>query len=182
MHLITSLLASAVAAQVAPASAAKVEDELPVYAQVKGWTILKMAESDSCVLQGEFERGSLSMHWRPRKKSLGLFAYFNNYTSIKEDQEYKVKVYFVRGNDLDDGWGERSAYGFESTTGTKGLSIILPGEVALSDIAKNDHLAFEFKGDPIGSFNLSNSAAAIAEVRRCARDILSAHPIDPFED
>jgi hypothetical protein len=167
----------------ASASATTATEKVPnLFAEVDGWYVFKSPEYASCSMRSNYEKGALSIHWYPRKKSVSVITYFKDFASIKEDKEYKIKVYFQRNGRIDDGWGERTATGFVDTDGDKGLMFFLPGEVALNDLASNSVLGIEYNGEIIGGFNLTSTGKAIAQIRRCEMDILKAHPIDPFEE
>jgi hypothetical protein len=177
---VIEILAMALALQATPS---RKTTDLDEFSEVSGWNIYQSFKSDTCVSTASFVGGSsLSMHWRPRTENLAFFYEDAKMESVADDKEYKVKISFVKGQTLDDGWGERTARGTRSLQNVPQLYFNLPGAVALTDVASNDLIAINYKDRLVASLDLQGSAAMVRELRRCSAQVLANHPIDPFEE
>ncbi|MBB5715859.1 hypothetical protein [Sphingomonas aerophila] len=151
------------------------------YGEIAGWQVFKESEYDACSAASGYEKGKLIFQWRPRENAGGLAVYFPDFKAIKDDQDYRIKVAFLKRGRVDDGWPELTAKGTSSTDGSKGLIMKFGGDVFLADMRDSQGVSFEYKGNYIGGFKLDGSGQAVAMLQRCAAEILKAHPADPFE-
>lgn len=153
------------------------------FGSVPGWTIYQSKKSDICNADAAFEGDvDLSFYWFPRKDALSIFIHDPKLKAIENDKEYEIEVIFNKSGRLDQGWGKRHATGDINEDGVHGFVLALPGQVALTDVASSTNISFWYKDKVVDVLNLSGSAAMIAEIRRCASQLIAAHPLDPFED
>lgn len=153
------------------------------FGSAPGWTIYQSKKSDTCSTAATFEGDvELSFYWFPRKDTLSIFIHDPKLKSIENDKDYEIEVIFNKSGRLDQGWGKRQATGDINEDGVHGFVLALQGKVALTDVAASTNISFWYKDKMVDVLNLSGSAAMIAEIRRCASQLIAAHPLDPFED
>jgi hypothetical protein len=155
-----------------------------VTADAGNWTVFTNLEKDDCSMTVGIEGGGrLSLHWFPRSKRASVFYTKPAFKSISEDKEYEVELVFLKGKQLDDGWGSVKADGYVSgDEDGSGFLLSLRGDAILDDFATSDTIAFFYKGEVVGSLGLESSAKGIAEIRKCHAAVLKNHPRDPFEE
>ena len=153
------------------------------YAETSGWVILQSFKADSCGASADFESGSsVFIFWYPRRESMTISYDDKNMQSVEDGKEYRVTVSFIKGREIDEGWGERTATGSRTDDGVPQIFFSLKGTEALDDVASSDLVGIKYKERIVASLSLEGSAAMIAAMKRCSADILKNHPIDPFED
>ncbi len=175
--MVIALLLALAITQAEPAS------EFQSFAHPAGWIMLQSKNSDICSASATFEGDiDLSFYWFPRRDALSVFIHDPKLKAIENDKEYEVEVIFNKSGKLDRGWGQRHATGDINEDGVHGFVLALNGKVALTDVATSTNISFWYKEKMVDVLNLSGSAAMIGEMRRCASQLIAAHPLDPFED
>ncbi|MDB5696861.1 MAG: hypothetical protein JWN21_2404 [Sphingomonas bacterium] len=144
----------------------------------RGWTLFK--NEDDCALVRSYEGDTLLRVAYTDGLNDGYVTIADPaFKSIEQGKEYKLKLIFVNGKRLDDGWGEVTGHGFRKDDLT-GVSFKLSGDTLLNDIASNALLGI-FRDDVVvASLRLDGSAAATTELKACAREVQRENPADPF--
>jgi hypothetical protein len=103
-------------------------------------------------------------------------------TSLPAEGSVDLKLVFVTDNSYDSSWGALSFDYFEEEGVWRFTHTFYGAEATriLDKSARSTHVALDHKGDPFTGAKLSNSAVAIAEMRRCAFAEAGLNPKDPF--
>lgn len=154
------------------------------------WVVWSKENGSTCSMRVHYESGAsviLSYNAKLSKAVVGLM--FENATSLQDGQEMQLGITFLKGGDLDEGWGERE---FSVSVGDSFQAIVsepLSSEI-LTDFAESSKIAFSRKGaqsslefsesDLIGVYILNGSAVAAEALRNCAIDVAGLNREDPF--
>jgi hypothetical protein len=125
---------------------------------------------------------NLTLIYNATKKEVKFSLSSEITTSLDPAGVVDLELVFIAGGRYDDAWGDVSfvyyedngVWHFTETFSDEGASDIL------DDIARSTHLALQYRGDPFTGAKLSNSAAAIAALRKCAYDQAGLNLNDPF--
>lgn len=172
-------LAAAVAALMIPCAPAHAEDS-EVYAEVGGWTIFR--GSDDCNLLTRYEGGaSLYVAYTVGNNDAVVYVDDPAFKSIKDAEKYPLKVYFMKAKGLDDSWGEVTATGVATDT-LHAIRMKFVGTDFLADLAASSTFARvrEEGKVVVESMTLKGSAAAVAKLEQCSREVHRKNPADPF--
>lgn len=153
--------------------------------EVGNWTIASVNQTCSATaLYDENRTKALShvaIHYDARKKSSYLSFTNSKATSLNQDDKVNLTVSFKRPNgDYDEGWGETR---FDVTVMPGGSRYFESQNLnfeLLSDFARSKLVAFFIGTEAVSVFPLDGSAAAIAELRKCAFEVAGLSPLDPF--
>ena len=110
----------------------------------------------------------------------GAIVSFNDPTvkSLKDNADKRIRMTFVKGNRLDEGWGE-SAFSVRSYEGGAFFAKKFTKEL-LDDLASSTIVGFFYGDVLLQSYGLDGSREGVALLRRCAADESRLHPSDPF--
>ena len=101
------------------------------------------------------------------------------FKSVDDDKRYNLQLSFVKGKKLDEGWGTISTIGFTSGD-AKGISFRLKGQAAIDDVGSSEILGLKHDEVIVASLDLSESAAAMAKLKECAKAVNLTNPSDPL--
>lgn len=168
----------------AATTAIAAEDQpLKTTGRVGGWYIMQSMQHDTCAASMDYEQGAeLSFHWNPRKDTMRVFFEDARLRSLEEGREYKIDLYFRKGQHLDAGWGAVTATGERTGEGVPYTAFSIAARDALVDIASANLIGMMYRGRVVASLDLSGSALMVQALRKCSKEIIAAHPVDPFED
>ncbi|WP_109807619.1 hypothetical protein [Sphingosinithalassobacter portus] len=158
---------AAVAAAVAMTPA--VASAQDTYAEVGGWSIFK--NPDNCRAIGSFDGDThLAVGFYPADDKVIMVVIDPDFT-MTSNQELKYNMYFAQGDNLNDDWGEITAYGLQMDGGKHAFRVSLDGNDFLNDFGDNELLGFFVGSDLLISLRLENSAEIESKLRQCAATI-----------
>lgn len=136
---------------------------------------------DNCTIIASYTDGeSVLVRYDGKTKDVNIAFTNKNATSLTENDEKKIKIYFVDGKKLDDGWGETSFSVSIENNGTRMLVSQPMDAQLLDDFAKNDAVGFFYGDKMIASYTLKGSGEAIPALKTCAMQVAGINPNDPF--
>ena len=151
-----------------------------LYAKVAQWSVFK--NSEYCNLVAAFDRNTtLYVSYTVGTNNVTVVIDDPAFKSVNNDQKYPVSIYFGKKGRFDDGWGDMDALGLVTENLT---AIMLKFEARdfLNDFKAND--TFGIMRDEskvvVESFNLTDSAAAVAKLEQCSQEVHRMNPADPF--
>ena len=86
---------------------------------------------------------------------------------------------FVRGEELDKGWGDINADGIRIGD-DGGLAFSVKSADLLKDIASSRIFALYLYDNIVASLSLTKSAPAVEALRACAKKVNASNPSDPL--
>jgi hypothetical protein len=119
---------------------------------------------------------------KDRNDDLGTLGFVNEkFRSVQAGQTYNLDLFFLSGETLDTGWGEREFTGAELDDGKRGLVVQLEWSDLREDMRDEESVGF-FRGEElVDQFPLNGSAKAISQLDRCLVANVSTGLRDPFE-
>lgn len=144
-----------------------------------------------------FESGCVASNWymehNSKKASMLTIGYnskaktsvlsFTNSkaTSLTDGTKIQLEIFLVNPDGKsDDGWGNKEFTASIIEDGPIHFTSAGLDKEILDDVTKAKMLAFFVDQTLVSSFNLNGSAAAIAELRKCAFEVAGLNPDDPF--
>lgn len=152
--------------------------------EVGGWTIFENAQGCAALATYTHPTDGQSLFafaFRPETGDVEISFTFNKATSVKMFQQVKLDIFFWSPSKVVDGWGEIE---FTAVTNEQDASRFFVSEGLsknmLDDLAANIAIAMFYNGKRVTGFDLSGTAKAVTELRKCAYEKVGLHPEDPF--
>lgn len=143
-----------------------------------GWIVT--TNGKDCYASRFYEKGdALIVSYVPDDDTTYLSLTIEAASSLKEGAKIPLYIYFMSGNNLDEGWG-KSEFNAVSNNQLIGM---FDGRDMLKDLSVKSVVAFSLddKADRIiGSYRLDGSAKAMNSLRKCAFIKRGLNPDDPF--
>jgi hypothetical protein len=165
--------------------AAEWHEDRPIYWQDGYWTIFSYPDEDMCDLSAKTVANEhFTLGYFPRQKFYSFLLTNQNASSLIDGQEVTLSVVFIRGKHIDMGWGDRK-FTVQKTGGQIAFSSPnLPHPIE-EDFANSDTIALfrrDVGGSPVlvAGIDLSGSASAIEELKKCAINAAGLNSKDPF--
>lgn len=116
------------------------------------------------------------------KTKLAMLSFSNSKaTSVADGTKHQLEIFLVNPNGRsDDDWGAVEFTVVVEDSGERNFNSEVLDKQILDDVSKAKTLAFFVDETLVSSFGMSGSSKAIAELRKCAFEVVGMNPLDPF--
>ena len=152
-----------------------------------GWSVYSDANRAGCFTvisfssEGGQTNASSLMIGKDRNSDNATLSFSNDrFKSIREGEKYSLLIYFLTGDEVDDGWGEKEFIGLRYPSGQGALTTSLNWRDLSKDISSEETVSFYFGDELADVFPLKGSAQAMRELDKCLGPEGSSTLSDPF--
>lgn len=132
-----------------------------------GWALYK--NDDNCALMRDYDANTtLHVSYYGTKNNVRITMIDPALKDVVDNAKYKFQLLFLKGDNLDKGWGTVNVDGVVLSSGDKGYGFTTNGQTFLDDMGKNDLFGLMDGDKVIESLKLDKVGPALEGLKACA--------------